>query len=275
MQIIDSHVHFWDTDRLRYPWLDGVEALNRPFLPADLAVDTECIEIAGIIFVQADCLPEQGLAEARWVASLENGPDAIVAFAPVEQGIAVRPHLEQLADIARVVGVRRLLQDERLGFATQPEFVEGVRLLAEYDLSFDICIRHYQLPDVIKLVEQCPSVRFVLDHLGKPGIEAREIDEWQQNIELLAQFGNVNCKLSGMVTEAGAGWTASDLKPYVDVVVSAFSYGRLMYGSDWPPVRLAATYRSWWDALTQLVSRDENERKRLFYDNAKAFYRMS
>lgn len=274
MQIIDSHVHFWDPGNLRYPWLDGVQALNRPFLPADLAADAEGIELAGVVFVQADCLPEQGLEEARWVASLENAPDAIVAFAPLEQGDTVRPHLEQLAGMSRVQGVRRLLQDEALGFATQPDFIQGVRLLVEYDLSFDICIRHFHLPDVIKLVERCPDVRFVLDHLGKPGIKAREIDTWQRNIELLAQYPNVNCKLSGMVTEASAEWTSADLRPYVDAVVSAFGYGRLMYGSDWPVVRLAATYQRWWDALTQLVSREETDQKRLFYDNAKAFYHI-
>lgn len=274
MQIIDSHVHFWDPGNLRYPWLDGVPALNSPFLPADLAADVEGIEIAGIVFVQADCLPEQGLEEARWVASLEHAPDAIVAFAPMEQGYIVRPQLEQLADMPRVKGVRRLLQDERLGFATQPGFIEGVRLLAEYDLSFDICIRHFQLPDVIELVERCPNVRFVLDHLGKPGIEAREIDAWQRDIEVLAKCDHVSCKLSGMVTEAGAKWTTSDLKPYVDAVVSAFGYNHLMYGSDWPVVRLTATYKRWWEALTQLVSPDETDRKRLFYENAKAFYRI-
>jgi L-fuconolactonase len=274
MQIIDSHVHFWNPGHLRYPWLDGVQALNRPFLPADLAADTESIKIAGTVFVQADCLTAQGLEEARWVASLENAPNAIVAFAPLEQGNAVRSYLEQLAAMSKVQGVRRLLQDESLGFATQPGFVEGVRLLADYDLSFDICIRHFQLPDVIELVERCSDVRFVLDHLGKPGIKAREINAWQQNIELLAQYTNVNCKLSGIVTEADAEWTASDLKPYVDVVVSAFGYGRLMYGSDWPVVRLAATYNSWWEALTQLVSHEETDQKRLCYDNAKAFYRI-
>jgi len=274
MQIIDSHVHFWDTNRLHYPWLGGVQALNRPFLPADLAADAGDIEIAGIVFVQADCLPEQGLDEARWVASLKNAPDAIVAFAPLEQGQSARPHLEQLAAMPKVQGVRRLLQDESLGFATRHEFVEGVRLLAEFDLSFDICVRHFQLPDVIKLVERCPDVRFVLDHLGKPDIKAREIDAWQQNIELLAQYTNVSCKLSGMVTEADEQWTASDLKPYMDAVVSAFGYGRLMYGSDWPPVRLAATYHRWWETLSQMASRDDTDRKQLFYDNATAFYRI-
>ena len=70
MKIIDSHVHFWNPGNLRYPWLDGVQALNRPFLPDDLASDSEGMALAGIVFVQADCLPEQGLAEARWVASL-------------------------------------------------------------------------------------------------------------------------------------------------------------------------------------------------------------
>jgi L-fuconolactonase len=38
------------------------------------------------------------------------------------------------------------------------------------NLVFDICIFHHHLPNAIKMVRQCPEVRFVLDHIGKPGI---------------------------------------------------------------------------------------------------------
>ncbi len=116
MKIIDSHVHFWNPTQLRYPWLDELPALQRPFLPSDYqhaANET----VSGIVFVQADCLPEQGLAEVDWVAGLGEMVRAIVAFAPLELGEAVRPHLAQLQKRPLVKGVRRLIQSEADDFA--------------------------------------------------------------------------------------------------------------------------------------------------------------
>ena len=61
--LIDSHVHFWDRERFSYAWLDDVpDPLSRSaFLPADTD------PAAQMVFVQADCREDQGVAEAAWV----------------------------------------------------------------------------------------------------------------------------------------------------------------------------------------------------------------
>jgi predicted TIM-barrel fold metal-dependent hydrolase len=128
------------------------------------------IEVSGIVFVQADAIPQEALDEVRWVQSLDSTAKSIVAFAPLEQGDVARPLLKRLAVEPRVRGVHRLLQSEVVDFATQPDFVRTVQALGDYQLSFDICIFHHQLPAVIALVRQCPQITFVHDHGGKPGI---------------------------------------------------------------------------------------------------------
>jgi L-fuconolactonase len=55
----------------------------------------------------------------------------------------------------------------------QEGFLEAIKLLQEYRFSFDLCIKHHQLPSVIRLVEQCPEVQFILDHIGKPNIKEK------------------------------------------------------------------------------------------------------
>ena len=40
----------------------------------------------------------------------------------------------------------------------------------------------------IKMVQQCPEVRFVLDHIGKPAIKAGIIDPWRQHMKELASL---------------------------------------------------------------------------------------
>jgi L-fuconolactonase len=277
--IVDSHIQFWDPQNLPYPWLAEVPTLNRPFLPADLAGQAAAVPLEKIVFVQADCRPAHGFDEARWVSRLaETEPRiaAIVAFAPLEQGEAARAALRQLSTLPLVKGIRRLIQSEGPGFCRQPDFVRGVQLLPEFGFSFDICVFHYQLDEVLELVSQCPQVSFVLDHLGKPAVKAGLTEPWQTHLSRLADFPNVFCKLSGLVTEADvAHWTPEQLQPYINHVLTAFGPERVMYGGDWPVSLLAARYQGWLEtALAATAGLSERERHRLFYQNAVDFYRL-
>lgn len=279
-QILDTHVHFWEPRRLRYPWLDALPALNRTFLPDHVPAQVSTGRIEALVFVQADCAAEQAMQEVEWVTELARSDariGGIVAFAPLEAGEAVQPILEQLVRFPLVKGVRRLLQSEPPGFGVQPGFVAGARMLARHGLSCDLCIRHTQLADVIELVRLCPEVNFVLDHIGKPDIKARRLEPWRGQINALASLPNVMCKLSGLVTEAdGPRWQVDDLRPYADQALSAFGPERVMFGSDAPVLTLAATYERWFDAAVELThALSASEQENLFYRNGARFYRLA
>jgi L-fuconolactonase len=279
-RFIDAHIHFWQPARLRYDWLVNVPAINRPYEPADLLQAAEGLPLEGIVFVQADCVAADGLREVAWVSELaqeEPRIQGIVAFAPLEQGASAAAYLTELGNYPLVKGVRRLIQDEAADFAIQPDFVSGVQLLANFDLPFDLCIRHHQLEATIALVQQCPDVRFVLDHFGKPDIKGHLMEPWATHLAQLAELPHVSCKLSGLVTEAEwQTWTAADLQPYIDHALTVFGPERLMFGGDWPVSELATSYSRWVQtaeaALTHLT---EAERDRIFYTNARDFYRLS
>ncbi len=279
--IIDTHVHLWDPRRFRIPWLDGVPQINQTYALKEYAEHTQGVTIEAMVYLEVDVAPSYRLLEAQWVNALANEEPrlrAIVPSAPLEDGDCARSYLEALKSLGpRVKGVRRLLQAEPDdAFALRPDFVRGVRALADYDFSFDICIFHRQLPAVIELVRRCPEVRFILDHLGKPDIKASLRDPWQAHIRALAALPNVVCKISGMVTEADhARWTVDDLRPYFETVYDAFGPDRVMFGGDWPVVLLASSYKRWVetvDALTQGLS--EDDRRKLWAENAKRVYRL-
>jgi len=280
MKLTDSHVHFWDRAEAHINWIEGDPVLDRTYHPADLFEQAgAAIEIERIIFVQADVHPDASLDEVRWVDSLANAHPqirGIVAWAPLEDPEAVASYLEIYRSIPRVKGIRRLIQSEPLGFARQPGFVQGVQSLADYGYACDLCIYHPQMDDLVYLVGQCPQVQFVLDHIGKPGIKDGLLDPWHEDIEALAAYPNICCKLSGMVTEADQqNWTPDDLKPYVDHVIDCFGVERLMFGSDWPMLRHAGTYPQWVETLSALTSHwTEAEKQQVFYDNAGIFYRL-
>ena len=273
---VDSHIHFWDPDYLHYAWLAEVPAINPPAVLSEAAAG---LGLERIVFVQADCVPEEGLEEVRWVSDLaakDGRTRGIVAFAPLEEGEVVRDYLAQLTAFPLVKGVRRLIQSEALGFSVQPDFITGVQELADFGFSFDICIRHHQLPDVLRLVEECPDVSFVLDHVGKPAIKDGIMEPWATDLRTLAAFPNVSCKLSGLVTEADhQSWTAADLQPYIDHALDLFGPERLMFGGDWPVSELASSYRRWVaTAEAAVVHCSEAERKLIFYQNSVDFYRL-
>ncbi|MEM9774330.1 MAG: amidohydrolase family protein [Chloroflexota bacterium] len=279
MNIVDSHFHFWDRANLNYDWLDEVPAINRPFLPADYARQVGKHTISQKIFVQAGSEPEQAVKEAGWVSELaQTDPtiQAIVAFAPLELGDRATAVLDQLKQFPLVKGIRRLIQSEPLGFSNQPDFVCGVQLLPTYDFSFDICVKYDQMDDVLKFVAQCPEVQFVLDHAGKPAIEAQVLDPWRAQINQLAQHENVVCKLSGLVTEADhENWQPADLSPVIDQLLESFGPSRLMFGSDWPVVTLASSLEPWIDLALEVTSHlSAAEREQIFVRNAQRFYKL-
>jgi L-fuconolactonase len=279
--IIDSHVHLWNPRQLRIPWLDDIPSLNRAYGPGEYLEQTQGLFIEAIVYVEVNVLPELALQEARWVTE-QAGRDArlqgIVAFAPVEQGAQVRAHLEQLVQIdPRIKGVRRNLQGETMpGFCLQPAFVEGVRMLPQFNLSFDLCIVHTQLRDVISLVRLCPDTQFILDHIAKPKIRDHVLDPWREDMRELATLPNVVCKISGMVTEADhQHWTPEDLAPYVAHVLDVFGEQRVLFGGDWPVVLLASSHRRWVEVLESLTTHLSIQAKQAFWvENARQVYRL-
>src|SRR5215469_12810351 len=137
LPIIDAHVHLWELPHFPRPWLDGVPTLKRPCALADYQTQTQGLPLAGMVYVETAVAPAYALLEARWAVSLAAS-DArlcgIVAAAPLDDGLQVRPYLDALAALGPLVkGVRRNLQDERdPAFCQSEDFVAGVRLLTTY-----------------------------------------------------------------------------------------------------------------------------------------------
>jgi L-fuconolactonase len=278
--IVDTHLHLWDPGHIRYPWLDNVPLLNRPHLLEHYRAATAGIPIESMIFVQCEADFTAFEAEAEWVAGLakiEPRIKGLVAWAPLEKGGAVRADLERLKRHAILRGIRRIIQFEPdLDFCLRPDFIEGVRTLEEFGLSFDICIDHRHMGNILKFAERIPEVPMMLDHIGKPAIKDGIMQPWANQMRELARFPHVSCKISGVATEANhQHWTADDLKRYIQVAVEAFGFDRIVYGGDWPVSTQAIQYRQWVELLDEfLAGVKDNDKEKFWRGNAARFYRV-
>lgn len=278
--IVDTHLHVWDPQRLRYPWLDEIPFLNKPYLLEDYNKACGKIQVKKMVFVQAEADFSQYKEEADWVCSLaENEPrlSGIVTWAPLEKGVEAAAELEVLASNKLIKGIRRIIQFEPdMEFCLQPDFIKGVQLLPKYGLHFEICIAHIHMENTIAFARKCPDVRFILNHIAKPDIKSQNLDPWRKHIKEFSDMPNVWCKMSGLVTEADhKKWKRSHLKPYIDHVLDCFGFDRVMYGGDWPVAFQAAKYPEWVKTLAWAVKgSSKNEMQKLFSTNAIGFYRL-
>jgi L-fuconolactonase len=278
--IIDSHIHLLDQKRFGYAWSSGAPALKRDWTADDLAESAKPYEIEGFVFVEVDVDMPKYLDEADWVDGLGNRDRRVlgsVACLPLERGAAIEPEMARLAKLPSIRGVRRLIQNQPdPDYVLKPAFLEAMQLLPKYNLSFDICVFHSQLPNTLKMMRMCPDVAFILDHIGKPGIKAGIIDPWRSRIREMAAMPNVLCKLSGLTTEADhMTWTREQLRPYIDHVIECFGPDRILYGGDWPVSELAGSYLSWVTTLDWATAGfSAADKRKLFRDNAVKAYRL-
>ncbi|HEY3973188.1 MAG TPA: amidohydrolase family protein [Candidatus Sulfotelmatobacter sp.] len=274
---IDAHQHFWIYSPAEYAWIDdSMSALRKDFLPEDLKPELESNGFQGSIAVQA----RQTLEETRWLLELaaRHRPIVgVVGWADLRSA-GIRSQLKSLTSNRKLAGVRHVVQsepDDR--FLLQPEFLRGVAALEDFGLAYDILIYTKHLPVAAEFVGRFPRQRFVLDHLAKPPIKSGQVEVWADGIKRLAEFPNVFCKLSGLVTEADwKSWRPEQIAPFLDVAFASFGADRLMIGSDWPVCLVAATYTQAIRAVNAyLLEKTPAIQEGVLGGNARRFYRLA
>ncbi len=272
---IDSHQHFWKYDPIRDGWINGtMKAIQRDFLPLDLKPILKENKIDGCIAIQAD----QSEEETIFLLNLaEDNPfiKGVVGWVDLCAN-NIENRLEYFSKFKKFCGVRHIVQAEPKDFMLRQDFQLGISKLKKFELTYDILVHASQLPEAIELVKKFPGQSFVLDHMAKPNIKDGEINSWKSNLEVLATFQNVNCKVSGMVTEANwNNWSEDNFTPYLDVIFNAFGIDRLMFGSDWPVCLLAAKYQQQLDLVQNYIKQfSSTEKEKIIGANAVSFYNL-
>jgi predicted TIM-barrel fold metal-dependent hydrolase len=275
MRIVDTHVHLLYLDRFTYAWLDTEPAqLRQQWDAPSYFAEAEKLGIEAALHMEVDVPVEQIDAENAF--ALSTDPRFIGAISNARPESNDFPaHLERLVAEPRIRGIRRLLQSSPDDLSRGQLFRDNLKRLAPHGLTFDICIRPWQLGVARELVAACPEVQFVLDHCGNPPIASGDISTWRKDVAALAELPNVAGKISGILVHAPKDWTPETLRPTIEHMIDIFSWDRLVFGSDRPVLTLNGTVTRWVEAVKELLKgASEDEQSRLFHRNAERIYRL-
>lgn len=289
-RVLDTHQHLWDLEKVKLPWLESApDVLRKKYWLDEYREASKGYQVE-TLYMEVDVAEEQLDQEAEIISELGRDKKnrmlgAILGSRPASEGF--EKYVDRQLDRGVVKGFRQVLHGggTPAGFCLSPEFVRGMKILGERNLSFDLCMRPKELRDGYQLAKQCPGTRFVVDHCGNADPKAfgrlaneklnpaHDANDWRVAMKQLASLPNVICKISGIVASAPEGWTDEDLAPIVNHCLDSFGPDRVVFGGDWPVCLLGAPLLNWMDALTKIVSvRPQKEQDQLWYENAAKFF---
>ncbi len=277
---IDAHQHFWKYNDTDYPWMtDALRILKQDYLPGHLEPSLLENGFHGSVVVQA----RQIQAETDFLIEMMEGSKMVKAV--VGWVDLTAPNLLSILSnySGRVAGFRHLIHDESdVDFMLGSDFMRGIRMLADFNYTYDLLIRPEHLSNSVKFVDAFPDQPFVIDHLAKPVYTDEGHAAWLSGFTELAERDNVRCKLSGLVTEVEpADYDDEEINidqfvPFMDTALEAFGADRLMFGSDWPVCTLAATYDEVYDIVDTYIDRlSASEQEAIMGRTAASFYNIS
>jgi L-fuconolactonase len=253
----------------------GNETLNRVYTATDLYHEAAQGGVEGVVLVQAAPTVHEteyllGIADA---APFVKG---VVGWIDFERRDAVED-LRRLAGHPKFRGVRPMIQDiPDVDWMLRDEVQWAFGAITDLDLTFDCLGFPRHLPNFLTILTRYPRLRAVVDHCMKPQLrDPAGFDAWAEGMRRIAGETGAFCKLSGLVTEADADWSAEALWPYAEHMLMCFGAERVMWGSDWPVSRLRGEYGEWLATARRLCARlTPGERAMVFGGTAAAFYRL-
>lgn len=276
VETIDAHQHFWIYNPQRDGWINSsMKKIQRDFLPQHLKPVLDQNGIQGCVVVQSDQSEVENLFQLT-NAGNNDFVKGVVGWVNL-QAKNIEDKLAHYRYYKKLKGFRHVLQGEQdRALMLRKKFMNGIGLLSKFNFTYDILILPDQLKYAQKLITKFPNQKFVINHIAKPPIKTGDIKQWKKDIQAIALLPNVQCKISGMVTEADwEKWKPNHFTPYLDVVVEAFGINRILYGSDWPVCLVAASYKKVKAIVDAYFKPFSQHEKDAFYGgNAIKFYEL-
>lgn len=266
--MIDAHVHLWRLGQNGCIWpTPDLAPIYRDVELGELRQVATDAAMQGVILVQS----QEGAADTSWLLQLAIDPlvAGVIGWVDLRAPDAAA-QVRALASDPMLRGIRPMLQDQRADWY-DPEMGAALRAVVELGLVFDALIRPQHLAALERMAGDHPALPIVIDHAAKPDIA--HCAEWESAMASIARNPNVACKLSGLLTEIGPAPSDRALERIFAHLWRCFGPDRLIWGSDWPVLTLAADYADWLDRSRALVPPKHHDA--VFGGNAERVYGLA
>jgi predicted TIM-barrel fold metal-dependent hydrolase len=294
--IVDAHHHFWDPQNNPHPWLrpevnipfryGDYNVIKRRYFPADYLVDVAGHNVVQSVYIETEWEPSDPIGETRFITELakrEGYPHAVVAQAWL--------HHENTLDVLQKQAAFGLVRSVRHkpGGPAHPNdagnqktlmsdinWRHGYSLLSDLNLNFDLQTPWWNLGEAAQLAQDFPQTTLVLNHTGLPSDRSESgLAGWQASMAQLARCPNVAVKISGIGIR-GVPWTVEANEWIVRQTIELFGTERIMFASNFPVDGLCATFDTIYRGFKQIVGHfPSSEQAKMFYDNARRYYRLT
>jgi len=237
-------------------------------LPAEFVKLTRSLGITGTIEVEAS----QWLEDNQWVLDLAAGNPIIVGtVGDLEPG---KPDFRK--NLARF-HKNPLFRGIRLGTSLLDRSLGDLKALAEAGLELDAIGGPPLLPHVVRLTDEVPDLRIVINHLpfDPPADEAARA-VYQTALRELGKRPQVYAKVSNVPRRSGdrVPEEVSFYRGSLDELWEIFGPDRVIYGSNWPVSARIAPYQVAFNIVREYFTAKGLEAvEKYFWKNSQAAYR--
>lgn len=263
MDMIDTHIHLWDLERLTYSFLRELDpaeqavlgdynAIRKNYLIENYLVDSHDSGVVKAVHVQAALGHPDPAEETAWLQDIADAhaiPQGIIGFCDLRRG-DVDAVLDRHQQYANFRGIRMLGTG---GMLLESSFLWGFSRLAARGLVYDLEATVKDFPDAVRLAAKFSNTPIVLEHTGLPMERTPEyFQAWRAGMRELSAADNVVCKISGLgMTDHS--WSVATIRPWVEACIEVFGPSRCMFGTNWPVDSLYSSHRAVVDAYREIV----------------------
>jgi L-fuconolactonase len=280
--IIDTHIHLYDPARPQgIPWPAKTNTLiYKTTLPSRFRQVTKGLNVVGA--VEVECSP--WLEDNQWVLDVcKDEPVMVGTVGNLEPGKPdFRKNLERFTKNPLFRGIRcGYLWNRDLGeIAGRPDTIADLKELSRSGMVLDVANPSIKLlNDVIRISDQVPDLRLVVDHLPAlyPPDERGARADYDRCLREFRQRPPIIAKLSAVLREVGGQRVSYELKDHksrLDLLYETFGPDRVIYGSDWPNSDPSAPYTAVLAIVQEYFKTKSREAaEKYFWRNSAKVYR--
>ena len=279
--IVDTHIHLFDPNRPGgVPWPPADDPIrSKPTYPDRFRSVASSEGVTGAVVVECSPLVEDN----QWVLDVAADDPTIVGLVGFLD--AGRPgfggQLDRFAKNPLFRGIRygNLWGRDLVEQLGNPQFITDMKLVADRGLSLDTANPNLDLLEaMLRLSDQVPSLRMIVDHLPKIPVAASDDSRYADILREFSARPQTFVKISAVLLDRNGrvSYALDDYRATIDRISEAFGEDRVLFGSDWPNSDPLGSYSQVIGIVREYFSeKSRAAQEKYFRLNGKAAYRWS